>query len=118
MEDKLGFGSVDFVDDMLGEGADANLAWARIEAVVDFFTAIGLQISQKPCGLRPPAQIQTWRGWIFDTLGLKVPSTEKKWKKALRRTGVVLTENGNRNLMAKELADSPGILISYRWGGY
>jgi hypothetical protein len=110
MGDKLGFSVVDFVDDMLGEGADENLAWARIEAVVAFFSAIGLQISQKPSGIRAPSQVQTWCGWIFDSLRLTVASTEKKLKKALDRTASVLVKDGNRSLMARELAECGGIL--------
>ena len=51
MSAHLGFCVTDFVDDLLGGGADYNAAWARFGAVVTFLSAVGLGVASKRGGL-------------------------------------------------------------------
>eukprot|EP00959_Pyramimonas_sp_CCMP1952_P448626 9393607-Pyramimonas_sp.AAC.1 len=53
----------DFVDDMLGSGTTQNEASDKLAAAVRFFLCIGIPVSCKPNGIRPPSQRQSWVGW-------------------------------------------------------
>ena len=46
----------DFVDDMTGGARTAEAAWIKLEKVVRFFLSVGVPVSDKPNGIKPPAQ--------------------------------------------------------------
>ena len=72
-----------------------------MERVIDFLIAIEIPISTKPTGLRWPAQVQTWCGWVFNTIEGTVLVTAEKCAKARGLVQAVLLADDQRRLMAR-----------------
>ena len=80
----------DFVDDLLGEAATFDQATAKFITAVRFLLKVGIPVSDKLTGLRPPAQVQTWTGWIFDTVRCILTVEVGECKECQRRWRLVL----------------------------
>ena len=99
----------DFVDDLLGGAEDEQRAGEQMQTVVDFFLRVGLPVSSKPTGLRPPSQVQTWVGWEFDTVRNAVRVTPEKCARCRTSWSDVLEADNQRTLLARQLASAASL---------
>jgi len=80
----------DFVDDFLGAHSSEEEAWRALDRIVRSLGDMGVPVSLKPGGIRPPATRQRWCGWVFDTVAGIVTVTQSKVDKALAGIDEVL----------------------------
>ncbi|CAK0899596.1 unnamed protein product, partial [Prorocentrum cordatum] len=99
----------DFVDDNLGAQSSEEDAWLELERVVRFFLKIGVPISAKEGGIRPPSQVQTWVGWVFDTLNNTLSVERKKCDKCQALILAALQAYSDGTLLARDLAATAGL---------
>ena len=99
----------DFVDDLLGGGRCREEAWYNLEGTVQFFIDAGVPVSDKPSGIRTPAQRQTWIGWIFDTAKGTVEVSSDKCDKCRNSCLQTLEADDSRLLRARPLAACAGL---------
>ena len=98
----------DFVDDMIGGASTLEEAWRKLEGAVRFFTSVGISVSCKNSGVRAPARIQLWVGWVFDTVQQALTITQAKCDECARRWADVLQADGRRKLKSRQLASAAG----------
>ena len=101
---------VDFVDDLFEAGHSLEQSWDRLWAVVRFLSDCGLPVSAKPTGIRTPSQVQTWIGWVFDTVRCVVTITKAKCRKCQQACEQVLNADSHRLLRAHALAATAGLV--------
>ncbi|CAK0847543.1 unnamed protein product, partial [Prorocentrum cordatum] len=99
----------DFVDDNLGAQSSEEDAWLELERVVRFFLEIGVPISAKEGGIRPPSQVQTWVGWVFDTLNNTLSVQRTKCDKCQALILAALQADSDGTLLARDLAATAGL---------
>ena len=104
-----GVSLVDFVDDFFGRSESEESGWAALEAVIRFFIAAGVPVSDKPTGILAPSQRQVWTGWVFDTVACLVSVTVEKCDKLRRIISEVLDADDRRVLRAHALASVAGL---------
>ena len=104
----------DFVDDMMGCAATEAEAWDVFTRVIRFFLRVGVPVSNKPNGLRPPCQTQVWVGWVFDTVKCTIGVWPAKAALCRVRWAAVLEADDRRDLRAKQLAGAAGLASHIR----
>ena len=109
LELREGIQVTDFVDDLLGVGADRGQAWGKIRRLVAFLLSAGIPVSTKPTGLKEPTQNQVWIGWAFDSVNGLVSVTLDKCSKCQAAWTGVLWADDARTLRARQLAAAAGL---------
>ena len=111
LEAHTGVVLTDFVDDLLGGASSLDDAWEALDRTVDFLLSVGVPVSAKPTGIRPPCQQQTWIGWVFDTRpGVSsVSVTSSKCGKCRGLAAETLELDNKRELRANLLASTAGL---------
>lgn len=109
LEISTGVKLLDFVDDLFGSGASKEEAWGRLEQAVTFFLKMGIPVSDKPSGIRKPAQRQLWIGWVFDTVLCEVTVEKDKCERLQAAIAEALEADGHRELRARRLAEVAGL---------
>jgi hypothetical protein len=100
----------DFVDDFLGAHSSLEDAWLALERVDRLLGDMGVPVSLKQGGIRPPATRQRWCGWIFDTVAGIVTVTQSKVNKALAGIDDVISADATGSLHARKLSSVAGLL--------
>ena len=100
---------IPFVDDMVGGDSSPEESWKKMTTVVNFFLEAGIPVSIKEKGLRPPAQAQTWIGWVLDTANDLLQVEPRKITDLTRRWEETVAEDRKGTLRAKQLARTVGL---------
>ena len=99
----------DFVDDFIGAAASECEAWVAFRCAIRFFLDVGICVSTKEKGLRPPSTVQIWIGWRFDSVNNTISATKEKVEKLTRMLRGLLGAHEGGVLHAKQFSSAVGL---------